>query len=377
VTTLLFAYLRTGGGHLAPARALAGYIGREYADRARPVLMDALEGGSAFARWMLEDGYRILQAYGRRYYEFLYLTNKIPLIAAMNERLVAPFVRERLRAQILSGRPDHIVIFHFLLIRPVMQILGELRLTTPVTVVVTDPYTAHPLWFRDHRPRFILFSEQLRAHCERTGIPAGSMTVHPFVLAERFSVPAAPGASDALRTRLGLPSGRKLVLVLGGADGIPRGGTILRRLALQVPGAAVAMVCGKNTVLLRNAERIREQSGRGDITLYGYVDFAWELINAADIVISKCGASTFMEILLSGKIPVITDYLWEQEKGNKDFLERTGTGFFEPHLHRLPRLINRLLDDEALCEEVRSRARALGLRNGTPEVARQLVETPS
>jgi processive 1,2-diacylglycerol beta-glucosyltransferase/1,2-diacylglycerol 3-beta-galactosyltransferase len=37
------------------------------------------------------------------------------------------------------------------------------------------------------------------------------------------------------------------------------------------------------------------------------------------LLFSKCGASTFMEILLSKKIPIITDYIWEQEKGNVDY----------------------------------------------------------
>jgi UDP-N-acetylglucosamine:LPS N-acetylglucosamine transferase len=373
--TILFTYLRTGGGHLAPARALAASIGRDYAGTARAVLVDGLEGGLPLVRWVLEDGYRILQAHARWYYEFLYLTNKIPAIAWANARIIAPFVKTRLRESIKRERPNRIVVAHFFLIQPILDILREKGESIPITVLVTDPYTAHPLWFRNTQVEFVLFSEELRRHCAALGINSERLAVFPFVLSEQFSAPIPAISIETVKRNLGFSPDRRMVLVLGGADGIPRGEDILRELVLNVRDADLVIVCGRNDTLLRHAEEIRDGSGRPDVTVYGYVDFAYELINSADIVISKCGASTFMEILISGKIPVITDYLWEQEKGNKDFLERTMTGFFEPRIRHLPRLINRLLTDEAFASACRSNIRGLHLRNGTPEVARWLVQS--
>lgn len=370
---LLFAYLRTGGGHLAPARALAAHIEGTYKGQVHAVLVDGLEHGSAFARWVLEDGYRILQAKARWFYEFLYLTNKIPPVAWWNAQLVAPLVTPWLRESVLRERPDRIVVVHFLLIEPIVKILREQGLDVPVTVLVTDPYTAHPLWFRNKHLEFVVFSEELRRQCVELGIRPDRLTVFPFVLAEKFSAPLPQEEIDRAKRRFGFTPGRKMVLVLGGADGIPRGERILRRLAENVTAADLAIVCGTNENLLRSAEQVAVSTGRKDLRVYGYVDFAYELINCADLVISKCGASTFMEILLSGKIPIITDYLWEQEKGNKDFLERSRTGFFEPRLRHLPRLVNRLLMDDRLQSDYRANIRNLQIRNGTPLVARWLV----
>jgi processive 1,2-diacylglycerol beta-glucosyltransferase/1,2-diacylglycerol 3-beta-galactosyltransferase len=133
------------------------------------------------------------------------------------------------------------------------------------------------------------------------------------------------------------------------------------------------MVCGRNTSLLRAAGRIREKSGRTDVTVFGFVDFAYELISCADVVISKCGASTFMEILLLERIPVITSYLWEQEKGNRDFLVRTGTGYYEPRPRRLASLVLHLLEPGGPARDVHARIRGCGLRNGAPAVAEALL----
>jgi len=336
--------------------------------------VDGLEDAAPLARWLLEDGYRILQARARWYYEFLYLTNKIPLVAWWNARLVSPIVRNRLLESIARERPARIVIVHFFLIRPVVEALRELGLQIPVTVLVTDPLTAHPLWFRNREVEFVLFSEDLRRHCVGLGIPAERITVFPFVLSEQHTGPASADAVAAIKRARGFTAGRGMVLVLGGADGIPRGAKILRRLVRDVTAADIAIVCGKDRRLFQAATAIRDEAGRSDVTVYGFVDFASDLINAADVVISKCGASTFMEILIAGRIPVITNYLWEQEKGNKDLLERTRTGFYEPRLRRLTRLINRLLTDSALSVATRTHIRELQVRNGTPAVARWLVD---
>jgi UDP-N-acetylglucosamine:LPS N-acetylglucosamine transferase len=174
------------------------------------------------------------------------------------------------------------------------------------------------------------------------------------------------------KKRLNLEEGRKVVLIFGGADGIPRGARILRDLSV-LADAHLIIVCGKNTVLYQQAMSIKSSRGHKHTTVYGYVDFIHDLITVSDLVISKCGASTFKEILLLGKIPIVTDYIWEQEKGNVEFLQKHKFGYFEPDLGKLPGLVNTLLNDEKLHSSLTSNIRNAGLRNGAEEIAHWLV----
>jgi len=48
----LFVYLKTGGGHLAPARAIFNYLNQHFADSTEPKLIYGLRG--------LHAGYNIL-----------------------------------------------------------------------------------------------------------------------------------------------------------------------------------------------------------------------------------------------------------------------------------------------------------------------------
>jgi UDP-N-acetylglucosamine:LPS N-acetylglucosamine transferase len=367
--TILLLYLRTGGGHLAPARSVAEYLSREQAAGVTPILIDGLEHAPRWARWMLEEGYKTLQARAQWFYEFLYLLAKIPIIAHLNALLVSLVVTPYLRGHLLQHAPHRIVIFHFFLIKPVLDILRKAGATVQVLTAVTDPFTAHPLWFLQKRQEFIVFSNIMKRHCIAKGFPETRVTVFPFVLSEKFSRPLPAQSLPSLKQSLGLPTDRKFVLLLGGKDGLPRGETILRSLIEADIPAAVGIVCGTNVSLMRHAGALKMAHPSFHLKVWGFVDTVYELINAAEIVISKCGASTFMEILLLEKIPVIIDYLWEQEKGNVDFLRTSRLGFYEPRVASLPGLIRQLLSDETLASSIKNNIRNAGLQNGVAPVS--------
>jgi len=157
----LFVYLKTGGGHLAPARALFNYMNKHFADSAEPKLIYGFEKTPRWVQYIIEDGYRMLQYTGKWFFEFLYAINKVPIIARITCLLIAPFVRKYLEDVIIKEQPDKIVIFHFFLIIPVFKILRKKNLSIPVITVITDPFTPHTMWFLVKNQNFIVFSKEL------------------------------------------------------------------------------------------------------------------------------------------------------------------------------------------------------------------------
>ncbi len=372
---ILFLYLRTGGGHLAPAKAIGQYIDANWAQEAEAVLIDGLQSNGRVVRFLIEDGYRILQARARWAYELLYAANKLRPVSRSNLSLVSSLVKRHVREVIRKERPTKIVIFHFFLIRPVYEVLNEESITVPVYTVVTDPFTPHPMWFQRKDQRFILFSEQLRCHCLELGIRQEQISVFPFPVSSRFSLPMTECEQRQARERLGFSSEKKIVLVLGGSDGIPRGLRILRTLVSRLPETEVAIVCGNNKSLRNGAEKLKSQLGRQDMKIYGFVPFVHDLLNIADVVITKCGASTAAELLLARKIPVITDYLWEQEKGTMEYIRDQRFGIYEPDLENLSSLVSRLLHDPLYHQSFSENIKQAGLASGTPKVSEWLIRS--
>jgi UDP-N-acetylglucosamine:LPS N-acetylglucosamine transferase len=366
-TKIALLYLKTGGGHLAPARALARYYGRNHPSAVEPLLIDGLEHAPAFARFTIEDGYRILQSKARWYYEVLYALNKFPPLARINALLTSAAVYRSLKATLHREQPDRIVVLHFLLIQPAVATLKSLSMNIPIYVLVTDLFTAHPLWFLNKKLQFILCSETLRRHCTAAGISGDRLHVFPPITDERFSVRIPQESIPDVRKGLGFSPERPVVLLLGGGDGLPRGEKILRGVTEANLPVEVAIVCGKNRRLEEEANAIAAASPV-PVTVFGYTDKVYELINISDVVISKGGASTVMEILLSGRMPIITDYLWEQEKGNVEFLEDNGVGIYEHDVRKIPGIVERFINDGKWQHEVAEKISQLKLQNGSESI---------
>lgn len=369
----MFFYLRTGGGHLAPAKATANYIEKNYSN-IKTVLVDGLKEAPFYARFIVEDGYRILQNKAKWYFEFLYAVNKLKIFAKINSMLVSGRVLPYIKHQILTEKPTKIVIFHFFLIKPVYKILKENNLNIPVITVVTDPYSAHPVWFLDKKQNIIVFSNKVKNYATKKRIPSKNIKVFNFILDEKYSNPIEKELLPELKEKYGVNPNYKTVLIVGGGDGIPRGEKIIKELMSNINNANVILVCGKNKRLYTYANKLKKKKNYNNLTVFGYVDFVYELLNISDIVISKCGASTFMEILLTQKIPIINDYIWEQEKGNVDYLVENDMGIYEKHIHELPHIINKLINDSDYYNSFINNIKSAKLKNGLPEFSDYIVK---
>jgi len=372
---ILFLYLRTGGGHLAPARSIVNYITRRYSQQAEAKLIDGFADVNKIVKHIVEDGYRKSQAKAIWVFEVLYAFNKLQPIARITAITISFFVRPHLEKLILREKPQKIVIFHSFLIKPVVEIVKRNKLSdTTVVTVVTDPFTAPPIWFLEKTDKYIVFSEKLQNYgVQKMGISQDDITVFPFIIEEKFTNPLPPEDIASVKEALGFPMDKKIILILGGGDGIPKGEEIIKSFVQSFPDANIAIVCGHNKELYHNLWRLKSKHNLDSLYIYGYVNIIYELINVSDIVISKCGASTFMEILASGKVPVISNYIWEQEKGNMEFIRDNELGIYESDISKLPEKTMNILQNESVYNFYANNIRNAKIQNGTPQVSEFLL----
>lgn len=369
---LLFIYLKTGGGHLAPAKSISKFLENRYSENIEIELYDGLGKSWGLARFVIEDGYRILQNKAKWIYEFIYAVHKFKIVSRLSAFLVSLNTKKYLEKKILDYKPDKIVIFHFFLINPVFEIIKKHKLDIKTFTIVTDPYIAHPLWFLRKDQNFIVFSERLKNSCVKIGINEQTINVFPFVLDEKFSAFPSNEEIQNIKNKFGF-TGEKVLLIMGGGDGMPRGIPILKKLLKTQGNFDIAFVCGKNKKMFDKAVMCKTSKEIDRLKVYGYIDFVYELLCISDVVITKCGASTFMEILLSGKVPVVNSYIWEQEKGNVEFIVNNELGIYEKDVNKLPYVINKLLNDRDFLNRYKSNISSADLKNGTAHVAEFIV----
>jgi len=369
----LFFYLKTGGGHLAPAKAVAEQIQSKKKSDIEIILADGLDKSNIFLRIIIENGYRTAVNNAAWTYELLYAVNKLKNIAKLTASLVSFLLKNKLEEYILQVKPEKIILFHFFLIKPVYQILRANNLSIPVVIVVTDPFTAHPIWFINKDLKFIVFSNLLKEKCIKMGIGSEKIKVFPFVISQKFSDMLTRQNTMKLKNELGFREDSKVILILGGGEGLPKGIKILKKILIKGLDAEIAVVCGRNLKMFTYLQKLVTKFNIRNIKVYGYVDFVHSLISISDVVVTKCGASTFMEVLLAGKVQVISDYIWEQEKGNMEFVCNAEMGILEKKVNRIPDILNRLLNDREYYDYITSNIRKASLINGAGLVSEYIL----
>jgi 1,2-diacylglycerol 3-beta-galactosyltransferase len=369
----MFLYLKTGGGHLAPAKAVAEKIRTKKKGNIEIQLVDGLSESNTLVKKIIEDGYKTAVISAAWTYEFLYLLHKLVPISRFTAWLVSYFIKPVLKKKILLEDPRKIVIFHFFLIKPVFEIIKEFELDITVITVVTDPFTAHPIWFLQKGQNYIVFSELLKEKCIEHGIDPDTIEVFPFVLDRKFSRKIGEKRKSAIRYNLGFKPDSKIILIIGGGEGMPKGKKILKKIIARNMDAEIAIVCGKNMKLYSLATQLKNKHEISNLKVYGFVDFVHSLISISEIVITKCGASTSMEVLIMGKIPVINNYIWEQEKGNMEFVCNKNMGVLEKNTSFLPDVLQRLLTDIEYYNSLRNNIRKASIRNGVGQVSDYII----
>jgi len=368
-----FYYLKTGNGHLAPAKAIAKNMSEKFGSTIKTELVDGLENANRAAKYIIEDGYRNSINNATWVFESLYALHKIKVISRITAYIVSVFVKPYIEQKILQSRPDKIIILHFFLIKPIHEIVKKHHLETPIITVVTDPFTAHPIWFLNPHSQFIVFSESLKKSAVSKGINPSATTVFPFILDSNYTERFSTETVFEKKAEFGFDIQKKIILVIGGGEGIPKGASIAESIRLLKADAEVVFVCGRNERLKNKVLQIKNKYKLDNLTVFGYIDFVHTLLNISDIVVTKCGASTFMEILMAQKIPVISNYIWEQEKGNMEYVRDNNMGIYEKRVHKLPQLLDQLLMNNQLYDAFVSNIHRQNIRNGTDAVSHYIA----
>jgi len=368
----LLLYLQAGWGHITAAKAIANYIDQNYSSTVDAMLIDGFAQAPRWLKKLIIDGYKTTQTKWKRIYKLLYRCNKRWVIAKISQVLLSRLVQKYIKQMVLKQNPTHIVIVHFFLVRPTVHILKQLHLDIPVTTIITDPFTLHPLWSLDKKMEYIVFSERAKNTLVKNRIKPSQIKILPTILKQEFSWPMSEKEIIEKKKELWLSTQKKVVFIMWAGDGIPHGEKILQELLATKIDIEIIMVCGKNQKLYNISKKIAQQYPWNITKIFWFVDFMYDLVNVSDIIITKGWPATLMEILMMGKIPVINSYIREQEKWNVEFVVNNNVGFYQPNIKKLVNIVHKMIDSDLSLYH--QNIQNLQLRNGTQDVVEYLLK---
>jgi processive 1,2-diacylglycerol beta-glucosyltransferase len=266
----------------------------------------------------------------------------------------------------LQAEPwDLAICTHFLPAEIIAHLRKQKLLTLPQTTATTD-FETHRLWVNQPCERYFTATEEGSRYLQHWGVPAtdtlaAGIPIHPV-----FSEPKDRRECLA---KHGLADDRPVILQLSGGFGVGPIEKIYHTLLAVEQPIQLVTIAGRNEKLREKLSRLPKPS-RHKVKVMGFTKEIDELMQAADLLVSKPGGLTTSETLARGAVMVIVNPIPGQETRNSDYLLENGAAIKANNLGTLGWKVDELLRDTARLQQMRANVR----RIARPRAAFDVVE---
>lgn len=370
---LLILSASAGAGHLRAAQALAAAC-MERHPNVQVHHEDALDHVSRLVKRTYARGYLRTVNRSPALWGYLYrLSDKQDPGKSKGVRLahlLDQLGKRKLVRLVRRVKPFHVLCTHFLPARDLLHRKVAYPGRPPVSVVITD-YDVHAYWVDPAVHRYYVASEELRWELAARGIAAERIVATGIPIHPIFG---KPGARGQLATKHGVATDVRTVLVLSGGFGV---GDVERtvKTVLSIDGPLqVLAVSGRNEKLQRSLSALAVPPGK-TLRVYGFVDFMEELMDLADLCISKSGGMTVSECLAKALPMIVLAPIPGQEERNCDFLLERSIAVKAKDHAGLAYKLRELLSDPGRLSAMREAARAAARPNAAFEIINDVLDS--
>jgi processive 1,2-diacylglycerol beta-glucosyltransferase len=362
--SILILHATAGAGHTRAAQAIA--VALKLSGEACE-LVDILDCTPALFRRMYVKSYIELVQKAPELWGYLYdrsdvarpaTSKRVRARLAFNQLNSLPF--KKLLKEIA---PKAIVCTHFLPLELLSDLKGRGKIDTPVHAVVTD-VSAHALWVYPNIDCYHVATRAAARELGQKGFPAERIRVTGIpvdpVFAERVSAPTA-------RAKLGLPE-KPTALLLAGGFGVGPMMQALESFRGSRAEISLVAVAGKNAAL---EAKCRALAAKLPVpaAVHGFVTNIHELMDAADLIVTKPGGLTTMEVLAKGKPMALVLPIPGQEQRNCEYLLEAGAAVRLYDVADAAFYLEAWLADADRMKRMRAAAKAIARPHAAHEIA--------
>ena len=238
-------------------------------------------------------------------------------------------------------------------------VLSEMKeagiLKVPAVTVITD-ICVHNQWIHPYTDLYIVADHEVADGLVERGISRKRIAVTGIPIFSNFN---DDFDIDQLRQEFEVEPGEKLVLFMGGSQGLfltTRFSQILHNIGNNTKAIVIT---GSNSELY---EKLQSSLGNlnTNIRVMKYVENMAGLMELANVLVTKCGGITVSEALAKGLPMIIYKPMPGQEGENANYLWRHRAAIIAKSEHRLRNAITRMVNDEEFCERFRQNCLKLG-----------------
>jgi processive 1,2-diacylglycerol beta-glucosyltransferase len=343
MNVLIFS-VSIGNGHDQVANTLRNQLIQKD-NSCRVKIVNTIKFISPILDKVILDSYlNILKFYPKAWGKIYEKTNKLDPIIDIND-ITNKLMTSKLHKSINTFVPDAIICTHSFPSSIISNLKQKKIPRTPLISVITD-YNIHTSWVTDYTDYYVIPHENLSYVLENYGVSKSKILPLGIPIRKEFSE-TVDLAYVQKKYKL---ADKKTVLVMGGGLGLGEIYNIVSELDRQLEDMQIIAVAGRNN---RLEQKLNSMNTKNKLIVFGFVDTIYELMEAADCIITKPGGVTTAEVLCKQKPLVIFSPLPGQEYENAEFLLNSGVAAATSEVKKIPVLIHQMLNFELRMKSIR------------------------
>ena len=365
---ILFLYLTKHSGHYAAAVAIEE-AAKRLNGRIESMLLDSFSHANPILSKVTLRAYLTALKAAPEIWEWMYDNPAFKERTAMIRELLNRGNSRKMEKILREFSPDVVVCtqaFACGVLASWKQKTGNRR---PALVGVLTDYVAHRYWAHPQVDMYVVPNDATRGTLIAQGVAPDRIRVHGIPVSDRFLVPAD---KDTVYRSLDLKPGLPLILVMGGSLGLGPMKSVIRKLDRLPQPFYIVAVTGKNEELRERLER-RGNKLRHPTRIFSFVENVNELMDAAELVVTKPGGITTAECLVKRLPMIIINPIPGQEAKNTDLLLAQNVAVEAEKAKDVVNLVDEFLRNPELLRAMREAARALGRPNAARDAAADIL----
>jgi processive 1,2-diacylglycerol beta-glucosyltransferase len=252
---------------------------------------------------------------------FFEITDRTEVVGWFDKKLY-PLLKKPL-GDIAAMKPDLIFSCYPFLSYSVAHTLKMHHIKAPFLTLLTDTGEVHSAWISDGVDEFIAPTKETAQYLVDRGIKPEKIHALGFPVAQSFY---KPHSHEYLRTKFRIHTDQKVILYFTGIFGMGNIAEKITALDKSMKDITILVVSGKNKTI---PKQLKSMKFRNDVRALGFVDGVGEMMAVADLVITKAGGMSVMEVVTMKKPAIIAEVIPGQEEPNAEFIESMGFGYIE------------------------------------------------
>ncbi len=343
MNNIVVLYASVGGGHFKAAEGIKNYIEENHPE-CKVQMIDALKYTNKVVDKIVINSYVNMARYSPKVWGEIYKFSEKQYSAANFSNAVQKLLSFKLLKLLKDIAPDSIISTHPFITEMVASLKKNKKINTHLNVIMTD-YVSHKFWElkSEYVDKYFVANEEMKEGLSYRGIDKNKVFVTGIPFNPAF---LKEYNKEEICKEFNVDPNKKIVLLFGGGEyGLSSVKGFLTGLLSVDEEIQVIAIAGKNIKTQKMFKKIAGEHNKKVIIL-GYTNKVPELMNIADLVISKPGGLTTTEILISHVPFIIINPIPGQEEENSRFLLNNGAAvrLYDPE--KTTPFLNQLLKDE-------------------------------